>query len=65
LFRWDIARKLTMRGFVGVRVRPHEFLHPSTPQPLVSSVQTLTGWLEKLPVVREIAGSLLIYAMKP
>ena len=57
--------RLRAKGFADVRVWPHEFMHPATPLRLIPSVQSLSYILEKLPVLREIAGSLLIFARKP
>ena len=51
---------LSRAGFHDVTVEPYDFLHPSTPQRLVGAVGRLSLWLEKVPLVREIAGSLLM-----
>jgi SAM-dependent methyltransferase len=60
------ARAALLRaGFVNASVRPYDFLHPSTPQRLVGTVGRLSRLLERLPLVREIAGSLLMYGERP
>ena len=61
-FRWGIKRKLEQSGFSGIKARPFDFLHPWVPGPLVPAVSSLGGLLERIPLVREIAGSLLITA---
>lgn len=63
-FRWSLAAKLRAAGFAEVRVEPHDFLHPSVPAPLIPIVRRVGGVLEAIPLVREIAGSLLIYARR-
>jgi ubiquinone/menaquinone biosynthesis C-methylase UbiE len=63
-FRWSLAAKLRAAGFTDVRVEPHDFLHPSVPAPLIPMVRRVGGVLEALPLVREIAGSLLICARR-
>jgi ubiquinone/menaquinone biosynthesis C-methylase UbiE len=63
-FRWHIDRALRRAGFVEVDVTPFEFLHPGTPAVLVQRVAALSEKLERLPVVREIAGSLLIFGRR-
>jgi SAM-dependent methyltransferase len=51
-------------GFSDVRVVPMDFLHPSTPQNWVDAVARFGSWLERVPLVREIAGSLLLEARR-
>lgn len=63
-FRWEMKRKLKDIGFRDISVRPFDFLHPWTPEPLIGFVRRLGLCLEKIPVFREIAGSLFIYAVK-
>ena len=63
--RFTLEPKLKDAGFVNVNVQPHEFLHPAIPEKFIGLGQTVTAILEKIPVVREIGGSLLIEADKP
>jgi ubiquinone/menaquinone biosynthesis C-methylase UbiE len=62
--RFRAQSALRRAGFAAVRVRPFDFVHPSTPQPLVGAVARVGRWLERVPLVREIAGSLLITGRK-
>jgi 2-polyprenyl-3-methyl-5-hydroxy-6-metoxy-1,4-benzoquinol methylase len=64
-YRWSLKKHLLGKGFCNVSIKPHEFLHPATPEFMIPSMQLLTSVAEKLWVVREIAGSLLIRAQKP
>ena len=58
--RWRLVRDLADLGVVGVAAVPFDFLYPLTPAPLIRAVERL-GWvLERLPLVREIAGSLVV-----
>jgi ubiquinone/menaquinone biosynthesis C-methylase UbiE len=63
--RFRAARSLHAAGFRDVRVEPFDFLHPSTPEALVPLVARAGGVVERLPLLREIAGSLLIRAARP
>jgi SAM-dependent methyltransferase len=63
--RWSLAGLLSRTGFVAVRVSPFDFLHPHVPRRLIGAVERLGRVLEWLPLVREVAGSCLIYAEKP
>ena len=62
--RWRLIRDLRYAGFREVFVRPFDFLHPLTPRDWISAVNKVGMVLEKIPIVREMAGSLLITATK-
>lgn len=63
-FRWKIAQKFRVHNFVDVSVEPFDFMHPQTPAWLLNLTERLTIILEKSPLVREIAGSLIIQCRK-
>lgn len=64
LIRWRVERLLKETGFRYVRVTNYDFLHPSTPDFLMDSVQRMSNFLEEVPVIKEISGSLIIWAKK-
>lgn len=64
-FVWQMRRLLREAGFVDVHVRPFDFLHPSLPDALAKRLVGPLAFLEHVPFVRAIAGSLLIWARKP
>lgn len=64
-FKWGIASRLRRQGFQEVEVRPFDFLHPAIPRNLVPAMERICMTAEKVPLLREIAGSLLIRAGKP
>jgi SAM-dependent methyltransferase len=61
-FRWRLARRLREAGFANVSIRPFDFLHPLVPRPLIPLVRGVGAVMEHVPLLREIAGSLLISA---
>ena len=63
-FRWALRRLLEQTGYHGVRIDPFDFLHPKTPIALIDRVNLLGRFLESVPVISEIAGSLYIRAIK-
>jgi 2-polyprenyl-3-methyl-5-hydroxy-6-metoxy-1,4-benzoquinol methylase len=63
--RWRFAKQLRAVGFENVHLTPFDWLHPSTPRPLIPIVRGIGAVLEFLPGVREFAGSLVISATKP
>lgn len=60
--RWIITNQLYSHGFENVHVYPYDFLHPIVPLSLIPLVNRLGRCIEGMPVLREIAGSLIITA---
>lgn len=63
--RWTLRRMMQKVGFEAIEVDPYDWLHPQTPARFISAVQRLSYGLEKLPLVREFAGSLVIRGRRP
>ncbi len=63
--RWPMRRLLDRLGFTDLLVEPFDFLHPLLPAFCVDAVDGFTRLLERVPLLREIAGSLLIVCRKP
>ena len=63
-FKWQIRNLLKIMAFKEISIIPFDFLHPWTPKFLIPFVKKLGFCLEKTPLLKEIAGSLLIYAVK-
>jgi SAM-dependent methyltransferase len=63
--RWRIHARLLKAGFQKVEITPFDWLHPTTPAPLIRVVRSLGCVLEKMPVMREFAGSLHILCCRP
>lgn len=59
------AGALRRAGFNPFSVRPFDFLHPATPASLCDLVSRAGTGLERVPLLREIAGSLLLVGRKP
>lgn len=63
-FRWKITGLVAGCGFKEVKAEPFDFLHPWIPGALAPAADKALAVLERVPLVREIAGSLLITAKK-
>jgi ubiquinone/menaquinone biosynthesis C-methylase UbiE len=63
-FKWTLRRFLKQWGFSEIHINPFDFLHPWVPAGFVRIVDRMGRVLERCPGVREIAGSLEIYAVK-
>lgn len=55
----------TYYGFTNITIIPFDWLHPAVPQSLIGIVLAVGALFERLPFIREFAGSLLISARKP
>jgi len=60
-----LRRELGAVGFTEVSVEPFDWLHPAVPRPLIPLVAGTGRFLERLPGVREFAGSLVLSAARP
>ncbi|CAN5574325.1 hypothetical protein BH10PLA1_BH10PLA1_11940 [soil metagenome] len=63
--RFKLKRLLREIGFVDIAIKPFDWLHPSTPRPLIGVVSGLGRVVEVIPGLREFSGSLYIRARKP
>jgi SAM-dependent methyltransferase len=62
--RWHLKMVLRVNGFSCIGIRPFDFLHPLTPRCVIPIITMLQQYLERVPIIKEIAGSLLIAARK-
>jgi ubiquinone/menaquinone biosynthesis C-methylase UbiE len=63
-FRGQLLKQLKRYGFKNIDIVPFDFLHPYTPNYLIKYIKPMGLFMEKLPLVKEISGSLLIMAEK-
>jgi SAM-dependent methyltransferase len=64
IVRWQFVNLLKKHGFKNVNIFPYDFLHPIVPKPFIPSVNKMGLVIEKIPLLKEIAGSVVIYAEK-
>lgn len=62
--RWSLARTLRRVGFQEIQIFPYDYLHPFTPSFFIPLVERMGKLFERIPVIREFAGSLMIVAKK-
>jgi SAM-dependent methyltransferase len=63
-FRWSLNRRFRQAGFSRVEVTPSDFLHPAIPAIAARAMDWTGRQLERIPGLREIAGSLIVHAEK-
>lgn len=64
LLRMDVERVMKNVGFRYVIVKNYDFLFPWIPEFMITPLENVSNILERIPIVKEISGSLLIYAVK-
>jgi len=62
--RWELAKKLLKHGFSDIAIEPFDFLYPKLNPYIFRLIKRFLFSLEKVPIIKEIAGSLLICARK-
>lgn len=63
-FKLSLRRLLNDCGFRDIRVENFDFLHPSIPRSLLDMLEPICILLERIPLVKEISGSLIISGEK-
>lgn len=63
-FRWQVLQLLKKHNFKQISVVPFDFLHPAIPPILINAFSSFGNFCEKVPLVKEIAGSLYLTAVK-
>lgn len=62
--RFLLEKELAKAGFINICITPFDFLHPAVPSSLLAIAEPLLESLEKIPLICEIAGSLIITGTK-
>ena len=65
IVRWKFRDLLIRTGFDEIEIMPFDWLHPSTPIPLIRLIGDIGKLLENTPILREFAGSLYIQCRRP
>ncbi len=64
IVRWSFKSLMKKHGFKNIKITPYDFLHPYTPENLIPFVSNLGSIIESIPILNEIAGSVIIYGEK-
>lgn len=64
LIRKDVEKTLKDIGFSRIKVNNYDFLLPWAPEYMINTLENMGSLFEKIPFLKEISGSLLIYAEK-
>ncbi len=64
-FKGKISKQLAESGFVDIEVYPFDFLHPKIPDSIAEKSDKILRAVEKMPLIKEISGSLIIVGKRP
>lgn len=62
--RWWIKKILEKYKFKNVQALPFDFLYPALPVSLSKTLRVFSEILEKIPIIKELSGSMIIKAQK-
>lgn len=62
--RWELEKLVKKSQFGNIQVNNYDFLHPFTPKDIVQPMLSISKVLEVTPLIKEISGSLILYAEK-
>ena len=63
--KYRLLQETSRQGFTNVEIIPYDILHARTPRRMIPAVQSAAYLMERLPAVRELCGTLYIWARKP
>jgi dolichol-phosphate mannosyltransferase len=63
--KFQFLRNASHQGFVEIDVIPYDIIHPRLPKALISRVQSLAFVFEQAPLIRDLCGTLYLWASKP
>ena len=62
--RFKLVKQIKKTGFRNAKITPFDFLHPSIPSFILKPAIHITTLFERIPLIKEISGSLIILAQK-
>jgi SAM-dependent methyltransferase len=65
LRKYRLLQVASQQGFIEVDVIPFDIIHPLTPRFLLRPLQSLAFILEHAPMIKELCGTLYVWAKKP
>jgi dolichol-phosphate mannosyltransferase len=63
--RYKLMKAASHQGFTDVEISPYDIVHPRTPRTLIPLLQSSAFVMEHTPLVKEMCGTLYIWAKKP
>jgi hypothetical protein len=61
----DFRNSASQQGFTDIEVVPYDIIHPLLPKRAISAVQSIAFAIEHAPILRDLCGTLYLWARKP
>ena len=65
LTKYNLIKTASRQGFTEIDIVPYDIIHPRTPKSLLRRLQSLAFIAEHAPIIKELCGTLYIWARKP
>jgi len=63
--KYKLMHMTSQQGFTHIETIPYDIVHPMLPRSMIRLVQSLAFIFERVPLIRELCGTLYIWARKP
>ena len=63
--KYKLMKAASRQGFTEIDITPFDIVHPRAPRALVRAFQSLSYIIEHAPLIKELCGTLYIWAKKP
>ncbi|MBV8843694.1 MAG: glycosyltransferase [Bryobacterales bacterium] len=63
--KYNLIKTASRQGFTEIDIVPYDIIHPRTPKFLLRRLQSLAFIAEHAPIIKELCGTLYIWARKP
>jgi SAM-dependent methyltransferase len=63
--KYELMKAASRQGFTQIEITPFDIVHPRAPRFLIRAFQSLSYIIEHAPLIKEICGTLYIWAKKP
>lgn len=63
--KYNFLRIASQQGFTNIDVIPYDIIHPLLPKRIIPAVQSVAFVFEHAPLIKELCGSLYLWARKP
>jgi dolichol-phosphate mannosyltransferase len=63
--KYRLMKAASHQGFTNVEILPFDIIHPLTPRRLIRLIESMAFIIEHAPLMRELCGTLFIWAKKP
>ena len=63
--KYQLMKAASRQGFTEIEITPFDIIHPGVPRAVIRALQSLSYVIEHAPGIKELSGTLYIWAKKP